>query len=123
MKNNIMATPRTKKTKEKEVKPVEAKKEGDKAVFTGKMVLVKPRVTEKASFKAEMENVFVFEVTKDSNKKSISKAITELYKVTPIRVNIAKNPSKNVFIRGKRGVKTGVKKAYVFLKKGDKIEL
>jgi ribosomal protein L23 len=31
-------------------------------------------------------------------------------------------PKKNVFVRGKWGTKGGGKKAYVYLKKGDKIE-
>ena len=41
----------------------------------------------------------------------------------PTRVNIAKIPSKRTLSRGKRGVKKGGKKAYVYLKEGDKIEL
>jgi ribosomal protein L23 len=44
------------------------------------------------------------------------------YNVTPIKIAIAKTPSKAVFVRGRKGVKNGVKKAYVSLKKGDKIE-
>jgi large subunit ribosomal protein L23 len=116
----ILGSKKNKTAKKAEETKIE--KTGEVSAFP-KMVLIKPRITEKASFKAEMDNVFVFEVTKDSNKKSISKAVSELYKVNPVRVNITTNPSKNVFVRGKKGVKSGVKKAYVYLKKGDKIEL
>jgi ribosomal protein L23 len=48
--------------------------------------------------------------------------VKELYKVTPVKVNIINLPAKIVFTRGKSGRKAGVKKAVVYLKKGDKIE-
>ena len=52
----------------------------------------------------------------------MANAIKAFYKVTPEKINIVRNPSKTVFVRGKKGVKSGVKKAYVYLKEGDKIE-
>ncbi|MCI5108398.1 MAG: 50S ribosomal protein L23 [Candidatus Pacebacteria bacterium] len=85
-------------------------------------VLIRPRVTEKASFRTG-GNVYTFEVSKDSTKNDISKAIAHIYNVTPIKVNIAQIPAKRVFIRGRKGVKSGGKKAYVYLKEGDTIEL
>lgn len=84
-------------------------------------VLLRPRITEKANFAAE-KNVHVFEISSLADKKSVSEAVKTYYKVTPIKVRIVRNPSKKVFVRGKKGVKGGVKKAYVYLKKGDKIE-
>jgi len=86
-------------------------------------VLLKPRVTEKAALAADKANVYVFEVSKLSTKKSISASVHEVYGVTPVKVRVAAIPSKKVIVRGKRGVKKGGKKAYVYLKKGDKIEL
>jgi large subunit ribosomal protein L23 len=86
-------------------------------------VILRPRITEKASFKFEVNNAYVFEIAKDADKKKVEKAVLEIYKVKPVKVNIVKNPSKRVFVRGKRGVKSGVKKAYVYLKEGDKIEI
>ncbi|MFM2357311.1 MAG: ribosomal subunit protein large subunit ribosomal protein [Candidatus Parcubacteria bacterium] len=83
--------------------------------------IIRPRITEKATASIEA-NTYVFEVTKDSNKKSIALAIAQIYKVKPVSVRIARTPAKQVFVRGKAGVKGGVKKAYVTLKKGDKIE-
>jgi large subunit ribosomal protein L23 len=88
-----------------------------------KSVILKPRITEKAAIGADKSNVYVFNVAKDSTKKSISSSIVETYKVTPTKVRVASVPSKNVFVRGKWGVKSGGKKAYVYLKKGDKIAL
>lgn len=84
-------------------------------------ILLRPRITEKASFLAE-KNVHAFEVISTATKKQIAEAVKAFYKVIPIKINIVKNPAKKVFIKGKKGVKAGVKKAYVYLKKGDKIE-
>ena|SRR3989338_2348690 len=86
-------------------------------------VLLRPRITEKAALGADKLNTYVFEVVSSATKKSISASVREVYGVTPVRVNVVTIPSKKVFVRGKRGVKSGGKKAYVYLKKGDKIEL
>jgi large subunit ribosomal protein L23 len=84
-------------------------------------IILRPRITEKASFIAE-SNIYTFEVSSGATKKQISEAVKIFYKVSPIKINIVKNPSKEVFLRGKKGTKSGVKKAYVYLKQGDKIE-
>lgn len=81
-----------------------------------------PRVTEKASMYFE-KNVYTFDVSEDANKSEIKKAIFTLYKVKPVKVNIVTIPKKQVFVRGKKGVKNGGKKALVYLKEGDKIEI
>jgi large subunit ribosomal protein L23 len=89
-------------------------------------VLKKPRITEKAALKAEA-GVYVFEVSKDATKSQIAEAVAEIYKVTPVAVNIAKTHAKKVVRRKTTGTttgyKSGIKKAYVYLKKGDTIEL
>lgn len=84
-------------------------------------VIKNPRITEKAGIKSESQNVYTFEVTKDATKKNVGEAMKLIYKVTPIKINIVNLPAKNVTARGKKGVKQAVKKALVFLKKGDKI--
>lgn len=88
-----------------------------------KSVLLRPRITEKAAIGADKWNVYVFEVEKSATKKSISASIHGAYGVTPRQVRVAMIPAKKVFVRGRKGVKSGGKKAYVYLKKGDKIEL
>ncbi len=84
-------------------------------------IVLHPRVTEKASFQSA-QNIYVFSVALSATKGTIAKAVTEMYKVTPTKVNVVSTPAKAVFVRGERGMKSQSKKAYVFLKKGDKIE-
>lgn len=84
-------------------------------------IIKNPRITEKASNSFE-QNVYVFNVSDSSNKTEIKKAIFALYKVNPVKVNVLPVPKKNIFSRGKKGVRGGGRKALVYLKKGDKIE-
>ncbi len=86
------------------------------------LIIKKPRITEKSGLQAEGANTYTFEVMAKANKKNVAKAVREIYKVTPLKVNIVNLPAKKVFARGKRGVKSGLKKAIVYLKKGEKIE-
>jgi large subunit ribosomal protein L23 len=84
-------------------------------------VLKRPRVTEKATFLAE-KSVYVFEIDPRTSKGEVKKAFIEKYKINPTKVSTVTIPAKNVFVRGKRGKKSGYKKAYVYLKKGEKLE-
>lgn len=102
-------------------KKVEKKNKDDKK--QKKSALVKARITEKAALLADKSNVYVFNVAQTSTKKSIASSIKDTYKVTPVKVRVAKIPSRRKFVRGNWGVKSGGKKAYVYLKKGDKIEV
>lgn len=86
-------------------------------------ILKNMRITEKVSMLAERNNVYTFNVTVEANKKTIADSITRLYKIRPLKVRIVRVPSKRVVVRGKRGVKSGGRKAYVYLKKGEKIEI
>lgn len=83
--------------------------------------LISPHITEKTTMNAE--RAVVFKAKARSNKIMIKKAVEELYGVHVRKVNISKSPSKKRFVRGKYGVKPGYKKAIVYLKKGEKIEL
>ena len=80
-----------------------------------------PRITEKATMMTE-NNVYVFEIASGATKKDVAEAVKIFYKIIPLKVNVVKNPSKQIFVRGKKGRTAGVKKAYVYLKAGDKIE-
>ncbi len=86
-------------------------------------VILHPRITEKAALSADKKGVYVFEVTKDATKKAVIASIRDAYNVTPDTVRFAAIPRKKIIYRGKPGVKGGGKKAYVYLKKGDKIEI
>ena len=81
-----------------------------------------PRVSEKASF-LKAGNCYVFEVPLRANKRLVAEAIKKTYHKTPTQVRMLPIPAKTLFARGRRGVSGGGKKAYVFLKKGDTIEL
>ncbi|MBX4216040.1 50S ribosomal protein L23 [Candidatus Parcubacteria bacterium] len=85
-------------------------------------VLLRPRITEKASRLGEEGNVYTFDVAKGATKSDVARAITATYKVKPLRVNIITILPKKVLVRGIPGTKGGGKKALVFLKKGEKIE-
>lgn len=85
-------------------------------------IIKRPLVTEKVARQAE-KSVYTFEVFKSANKKEIAVAFKDLYKVSPVKVTTVNIPPKNVVVRGKRGVKSGYKKAYIYLKKGEKVEI
>lgn len=108
--------------KKSDAPKVSAKKDqGLSRNLTG--ILLQPRITEKAGFMAEKSNVYVFNVANAATKHSVSLAMQEVYKVTPEKVSVVAVPGKKVFVRGKWGERKGGKKAYVYLKKGDKIEI
>ena len=87
-------------------------------------IIISPRITEKGAYLSE-QGAYVFNVAKDANKGEIAMAISELFQVTPRMVRVVALPRKEVMTRGtnKKGMTAGGKKAYVFLKKGDKIEI
>lgn len=98
---------------------------GNKVIRDLSWVLKTPRITEKGAIIAETNNVYTFNVDKKATKIDIKQAIELLYKVVPVKVAITRVPSKKVQVRGQRGklgTKSGGKKAFVYLKKGDKIE-
>lgn len=87
-------------------------------------VLMHPRLTEKSVLMGE-KNVYTFEVRKDATKFQVRDAVKAFYNVTPVKVNIVnKKPAKRLQgSRGKMVHEKGMKKAYVYLKKGDTINL
>ena len=84
-------------------------------------VILRPRVTEKSGLLSQ-NGVYTFEISTTANKNLVAKAVTSLYKVIPVKVAIINSPDKKVFVRGRRGVVSGIRKAVVTLKKGDKID-
>ena len=83
--------------------------------------ILRPRVTEKSGVMSQ-DGKYTFEVYKSANKRSIIEAVNALYKVKPVKVTIINVPARNVFVKGRRGIVAGFKKAIVTLKKGDKID-
>ena len=120
------------KTKKVPAKPVRTgvrpgrktlvKKEITTSVTDHSNVLIKPRITEKATIIAEEGRVYTFNVHPDATKKEIAKAVEKNFKVIPIKVNVSPIKRKKVMRRGKIGMTAGGKKAMVYLKEGDSIE-
>lgn len=100
---------------------IEKKEEKVNDVVVTKVIL-SPRITEKASLQSS-SNAYTFVVRKDATKHTVLDEFKKEYKVTPKAINITNMPRKNTFIRGKFGTKAGIKKAIIFLKKGDTITL
>ena len=84
-------------------------------------VILRSRITEKATTQAE-SGVYAFEVSPRATKTAVASAVEFLFKVKPVKVAMIPIRSKQVTARGKKGRTRGGKKAYVFLKKGDKID-
>lgn len=85
-------------------------------------IILSPRITEKATEEAE-GNVYIFNVAKNSNKPQISSAVEYLYGVSPKKVNVVNRQSRETTRFGRKGRKKGFKKAFVYLKEGDSIEI
>lgn len=88
-----------------------------------KNVIRRPRLTEKAAALSTM-NVYTFDVVPGASKHDIVRALVALYKVTPVRVNVVNVKGKKVALKSRRGFgyKNNIRKAYIYLKKGDAID-
>lgn len=111
-----------KKTEKKVTEKAVAVRDNESSV-PARDVILRPRITEKSGIANEASNIYTFEVAKNATKGTVAQAIKAMYKVTPVKVRTISLPSKSVFVRGKWGTKSAVKKALVYLKKGDKIEV
>ncbi|MGB0925103.1 MAG: 50S ribosomal protein L23 [Minisyncoccia bacterium] len=85
-------------------------------------VIISPRITEKAAM-ISGDNVYTFDVATKANKIQIKKAIKAQYNVSPKKVNVIAHKSRKATKRGRKVHVSGSKKAMVYLKKGDSIEL
>jgi len=87
-------------------------------------VLKGPRITEKSVSLGD-KNVYAFNIRAGASKFLVRDAVKALYGVTPVKVNIVnKKPATRLSGSRNRTVKVvGQKKAYVYLKKGDTINL
>ncbi len=85
-------------------------------------VIRKPIITEKATLVGEA-NAFVFEVAMDANKPQIKEAVENLFDVKVKAVNTTVTKGKTKRFRGRPGVRSDVKKAYVTLEAGNTIDV
>lgn len=112
----------TKKTKKEAPKTRAPRSAGEGKAAALAEVLARPRITEKATDVAE-RHVYVFDVSPRANKPLVKEAVEHFFQVTPRKVSVLSVPKKRKTRRGIAGASGGGKKAYVYLHKGDKIEL
>lgn len=95
--------------------------------FNGvKTLTLRPRMSEKTYALSQEKNVYVFAVIGGVNKLTIKRAVESQFKVAVENVNVLNQKGKTKRTIRKRsrpmtGRQSDVKKAYVTLKKGDKI--
>ncbi|MDB6454631.1 MULTISPECIES: 50S ribosomal protein L23 [unclassified Falsirhodobacter] len=85
-------------------------------------VIKKPIITEKATLASEA-NAVVFEVAKDASKPLIKEAVEAVFgvKVKAVNTSILKGKTKR--FKGRPGVRSDKKKAYVTLEEGNTIDV
>ncbi len=66
---------------------------------------------------------YVFVVKSSATKQEVKKSVQELYKVDVTGVNMLNTPGKTKRYRGVKSDRSGMKKAIVTLKDGQKIDL
>ena len=89
-------------------------------------IIIRPLVTEKSLKAQEGNNTVVFEVRKDANKIYIKQAIEEIFNVKVDSINVVNCATKQKRLGryGQFHYETNrVKKAYVKLKEGSKIDI
>ena len=86
-------------------------------------VLIRPRITEKAA-NATARGIYTFDVRVDATKRDIAEAVQAVYRVKPVAVRTVMRPAGRKRLRNRRGFGriAASKKAYVYLKEGDRIE-
>ncbi|NCN45417.1 MAG: 50S ribosomal protein L23 [Candidatus Pacebacteria bacterium CG10_big_fil_rev_8_21_14_0_10_36_11] len=88
-------------------------------------VIRKPVITEKTLQRANLENIYTFEVARTADKNKIKAAVEEMYSVNVIDINTVMRPKKSRRTGQKRVVtfSAKTKKALVKLKSGQSISV
>ena len=81
-------------------------------------IIVSPRISEKATMKADVENQHVFSVLKNATKPEIKKAVELMFNVKVHSVRIMNVQGKLTRIGRTFGKRKDWKKAYVRLQEG-----
>jgi large subunit ribosomal protein L23 len=85
-------------------------------------IIIRPIITEKADRLREL-NCYQFIVTKKATKNAIKEAIEKLFNVEVLRVHTANFRGKLRRLGRSEGYRPGYKKASVWIKPGQKIEI
>lgn len=109
------------KTKEKKAKKSGSKLSAVQAELANR-TLVRPRISEDTMNK-QAEGKYVFEVTGGATKNEVAKAISAVYGVDVVSVNVMNYKKRSKKFRGHTGRTNAFKKAVVSVKNGQSIEL
>lgn len=94
-----------------------------------KLVVLKPRMSEKAYGLSESNNTYVFEIPAGCNSNTVADAVISQFKVGVKSVRIAniagksKRSTRSSSRNNKSGRRSDLRKAYVTLKDGDKLPI
>ncbi len=84
--------------------------------------IVAPIITEKATL-ISGDSKFTCKVAKNATKQDIKHAIEKLFSVQVVAVNVMNYKPRLKIFKGRKGYRSGYKKAIITLKQGDTIEL
>ncbi len=119
----VVATkkPVSSKSEKKEISK-DSKKAATSVSKISLQTLVRPIVSEKS---AQLNDnfVIVFEVARNANRVQVRNAFRELYKVTPVKVNIMNVRGKRVRFGRIIGKRNDYKKALITLPKGTRVDI
>lgn len=82
--------------------------------------IIVPHVTEKSMQKIN-DGLYVFRVMKDAVSGEVKDAVEKLYNVHVADIRIVNLPAKKKVFKRIKGTRAEIRKAYVHLKKGEKI--
>lgn len=94
-------------------------------MITNWQIIRKPLLSEKSESRLKKLNIYSFMVDKKANKHQIKKAVEEIYgvKVEQVRTMIIKGKLKKMRNMVLMGQRADVKKAYITLKEGFRLDL
>ena len=86
-------------------------------------ILLEPKVTEKSSMIGELNNQYVFKVSKDATKPEIKKAVELMFDGAEVEsVQVTNVKGKRKIFKRSPGQRANWKKAYIKLKPGFNID-
>ncbi len=91
-------------------------------IHTVKTVVKRPWISEKSQRVLE-NNQYVFLVEEHATKNAVKEEIQRKYGVHVVGVNMVQLPWETTRFRNRVSKKRGKRKAFVFLKKGEKIDI
>jgi large subunit ribosomal protein L23 len=84
-------------------------------------VVRKPIISEKSTDSMSLSK-YTFQVDIKTNKDIIKKAVEKIFNVKVIKVNVLNSKGGVTFFKGKKGMKSSIKKAVVTLEQGNVID-